>query len=102
MDEAAYINTEVQIGILKLAGPLQEWVREHLIEPREIVLATDPEGKKWRTLWLVTDHISHNDSGYRVVFDESSKLFGLESTLDTDIPWFMGLYGDFATTVQAM
>ena len=47
-----------------LAVPLhlQSWLREHLIEPRQVRLATDAEGNSVKTLWLITDQIGKNDS----------------------------------------
>jgi hypothetical protein len=81
---------------------IQSWLREQLIEPRVVRLATDPDGKVFKQLWLITDHVGENDSSYRIVYDASSGTFGLECTLDSGVEWYMGNYGSFPEAVEAM
>lgn len=96
------IKKKVSDGFAVLAPHLQDWIRHHLIEPRKIRCSTDPEGTIFQDLWLVTDHIGENDSASRVVFDENKRAFGLVCTLNTGVEWYMGIYGSFSDTVEAM
>ena len=89
-------------GTAVLAPQLQDWLRVHLVEPRPIRLAADADGNTFNDLWIVTDHTGENDSSYRIVYDETNQVFGLESTLDTGVEWYMGSYGSFSETVENM
>ena len=71
------IQLKVTEGLAVLAPHLQSWLHEHMIEPRQVCLATDAAGNSIKTLWLITDHISKNDSSYRIVYDEDEEAFGL-------------------------
>ena len=96
------ITLKVAEGLAVLAPHLQSWVHDHLIQPRQIRLSTDPHGNFFRDFWLVTDHVGKEDSSYRIVYDEAGQAFGLESTLDTGLQWYMGNYGTFSETVENM
>jgi len=96
------IQLKVTEGLVVLAPHLQSWLHEHLIEPRQVRLATDAEENSVKTLWLITDHIGKNDSSYRIVCDEDEEAFGLECTLDTGVEWYMGNHGSFSETVERM
>ena len=80
----------------------KKWIKEHLVLPRKIELCIDIENKKYDTFWLVTDHIGKNDSSYRVVYDEVSGMFGLETILDDGTNWYLGNYGDFSDAINSM
>ncbi len=96
------IRAKIAEGVPLLAPHLQAWVDEHLIAPRQVSLAIDPDGTSFRNLWLVTNHVGTNDSTYRVVFDEETDAFGLECTLESGVEWYMGNYGSFAEAVENM
>lgn len=96
------IRAKIAEGVLLLAPHLQAWVDEHLIPPRQVSLAVDPDASSFRNLWLVTNHVGTKDSTYRVVFDEETDAFGLECTLDSGVEWYMGNYGSFAEAVENM
>ena len=51
---------------------------------------------------MVTDNIGYSDSSYRVVYDEETKMFGLECTLSNGLEWYMGAYGTFEEAVENM
>ena len=89
-------------GLAVLAPHLQDWLRTHLVDPRPIRFYADAEGHSFKDLWLVTDHTGEKDSSYRIVYDESNQMFGLEVTLDTGVEWYMGSYGSFSETVASM
>jgi hypothetical protein len=96
------IKLKVAQGIEDLVPHLQVWLRAHLVEPRSVRLSVDPDGNSSKDLWLVTDHIDEDDASYRIVYDEDSQMFGLESTLETGVEWYMGSYGSLPETVQSM
>lgn len=96
------IKMKIAEGLAVLAPDLQDWLRAHLIEPRPIRFSADADGNTFKDLWLVTDHTEEKDSQYRIVYDEVDQMFGLESTLDTGVEWYMGSYGSFLETVQNM
>ncbi len=96
------IKTKIAEGLAVLAPHLQDWLRTHLVTPRPIRFSVDADGNSFKELWLVTDHTGEKDSSYRVVYDENNQMFGLESTLDTGVEWYMGSYGSFSETVENM
>jgi hypothetical protein len=106
MNQSHLVNELIKIkvaeGLVVLAPHLQDWLRGHLVEPRPTQFSADADGKSFKDLWLVTDHTGENDSSYRVVYDENNQMFGLESTLDTGVEWYMGSYGSFSETVENM
>lgn len=96
------IVLEVNQGLAELKPHLRRWAEDHLIQPRQIELSLDPDGKLSGVLWLVTDHTGHEDSSSRVVYDEANGQFGLEQTLNTGIQWYMGPYGSFSECIENM
>jgi len=106
-----YMKTSVQETIrLAIKNSLHKidetidlkWINKHLVDPTNIKLCTDLNNKIYREFWLVTDHMGEDDSAYRVVFDDQNNVFGLETTLDNGINWYMGDYGDFNEAVKHM
>ena len=49
-------------------------------------------------LWLVLEEHPQTHDGYKIVFDESSRQYGLASSGDV----FVGYYGTFIETLDAM
>ncbi len=96
------INNIIKQDMEKMSDKLTLWLSTHLIPPRKIVLFKDFDFKQTAEYWLVTDHIGTKDSGYRVVYSELDGMFGLEMTTKEGQSVMMGLYGDFATTVESM
>jgi len=97
------IKMKVAEGLAILAPHLQDWLRAHLVEPRLVRFSADANNRtSFKDLWLVTDHIGEQDSSYRIVYDENNQVFGLESTLNTGVEWYMGSYGSFSETVESM
>ncbi len=103
-DTGAEICDRVGQSIHHLSPRLLQWARAHLVAPRRIIVANDPDGKSEAEYWLVTDHTGHEDSGYRVVYDERTRTFGLECTLQNGIHWYMGesAGGSFAQAIEDM
>ena len=96
------LRVGVTEGLPVLVPHLQSRVQAHLIEPRQVRLTTDPDGTSFKDLWLVTNHTGENDSSCRIVYDDQAQLFGLESTLESGVEWYMGNYGSFSETVENM
>jgi hypothetical protein len=96
------LRVGVTEGVPVLASHLQSWAQVHLIEPRHVRLAADPDGTSFKGVWLVTNHTGENDSSYRIVYDDEAQLFGLECTLESGVEWYMGNYGSFSETVENM
>ncbi len=96
------IEARVQSELPKLSHDLRTWVENHLTQPHLLTLASEADGADRVVLWLVTDHTGQNDSASRVVFDEIEGAFGLATTLNNDVEWFMGLHGGFANTLECM
>jgi hypothetical protein len=92
----------VEGDLPKLSPSLRAWAEGHLVEPREVVFSRDELGHGTITLWLVTDDIGFQDASSRVVFDSEKERFGLAMEMANDVHWFMGLYGNFADTVEAI
>jgi hypothetical protein len=65
---------------------------------------TDPiaEGQSL-SLWLVLEEVPEDQSGYKIVFDEVTRQFGL-ATGDTERnrDVFLGFYGTFLETLASM
>jgi len=96
------IGELVRSDLPKLSDHLRTWAEAHLTDPRPETFSEDWEGTKPIILWLVTDNTGHHDSSSRVVFDPEEEKFGLEMEMQNGTHWFMGLYGDFAETIQNM
>jgi hypothetical protein len=55
------------------------------------------------SLWLVLEEVPEDNSGYKIVFDETTRRFGL-ATGDAQQRQhvFLGFYGTFLETLEAM
>jgi hypothetical protein len=51
--------------------------------------------------WLVLEELPNNDEGYRIIFDEELREFGLACGTRRS-PVFIGWHGSFLNTVQGM
>jgi hypothetical protein len=54
-------------------------------------------------LWIVLEEIPEQNTGYKIVFDENIRQFGLayndSQIMESD---FLGIYGSFLDTLKAM
>jgi len=53
-------------------------------------------------LWLVLEESPERKSGYKIVFDEKSRKFGLAIKDTQNKNAFLGFYGTFLATLDAM
>lgn len=77
-------------------------LRESLVAPQKVRLFVDMDTDRQVEHWLVLEE-SARRGGYLIVFDEDSRRFGL-ATFDvtTKRCYFLGLYGSFLETLDAM
>jgi hypothetical protein len=53
-------------------------------------------------LWLVLEEVPENKSGYKIVFDEQTRMFGLAMSVVDQPDMFLGFYGTFLETLEGM
>lgn len=99
----ARIQGLVSEALHGLAPQLRSWAEAHLVSPRRIELVTDLDSGTQATFWLVTDHVGHDDSSYRVVYDPGTGMFGHAMTIQDGAEWMFGLVGPtFSEAVEHM
>jgi hypothetical protein len=69
-----------------------------LVTPQRMTFAGHAEGDTW-DLWLVLEEQPETKNGYKIVFDEETKQFGLASGTRNV---FIGFYGTFIETLEGM
>ena len=75
-----------------------------LLTPERVICTnTFPafRGGKPFEAWLVLEELPSNDDGYRIIFDEKLRKFGLACGTRRE-PVFIGWHGSFLNTVQGM
>lgn len=53
-------------------------------------------------LWLVLEEVPEDKSGYKIVYDEKSGMFGLATNGAHGQDVFIGFYGTFLDTLEGM
>jgi hypothetical protein len=53
-------------------------------------------------LWLVPEEDPKTQKGYKIVFDETERLFGLATAQKNGPDVFIGFYGTFMETLESM
>src|SRR4051812_10817472 len=53
-------------------------------------------------LWAVLEEIPEDKSGYKIIFDEESREFGLAIAGQHEHDVFIGFYGTFLETLEGM
>ena len=53
-------------------------------------------------LWLVLEEVPEDKSGYKIVFDEQTRMFGLATSGFDQPDMFIGFYGTFLATLEGM
>ena len=54
------------------------------------------------TVWIVLEECPDTRAGYKIVLEEDAGEFGLAMTCDDGQFFYLGRYGDFMTTLDAM
>ena len=99
--------TQVRAGVLadyqaasgQLDASTRDWLRAHLIPPRPIELARKTSGENTEQFWLITDHNGRDDASFRIVFDESTRKYGIECTILNNISLFAGFRASLVDAV---
>lgn len=76
-------------------------LEECLLTPRRMPFFSSLQDEEPEDLWLVFEERPTPGEGYRVVFDEDLRMFGL-ATSGADKPVLIGLYGSFVETLNSM
>ena len=105
MDEArvlARIGEEVGAGLAALDGHYRAWAEAHLVHPHRVMARISFESDTIEAFWLVAAETGTDDSGYRIVYDTETEMFGLITRVPGRGDVLIGLYGNFARTVIGM
>jgi hypothetical protein len=106
MDDAsrvlARIDAEVAAGLASLDGHYRAWAEAHLVSPHRVMAKISFESDTVESFWLVAAETGIDDSGYRIVYDPETEMFGLITRVRGHGDVLIGLYGDFARTVIGM
>lgn len=77
-------------------------LRRCLVTPTKGVYE-DCSGSGTIELWLVLEEVPEDQSGYKIVFDERTRSFGLATRNFPGRPdGLVGFYGSFLETLEAM
>ena len=98
--DSSNITKLIQDELASHSQPLRSGVNldRCLVVPRRMTFAGHAEGDTW-DLWLVLEEQPETRSGYKIVFDEETKQFGLASGTRSV---FIGFYGTFIQTLEGM
>ena len=77
-------------------------LRRCLVEPTKRVYEDSFRRGEMIELWLVLEEVPEDQSGYKIVFDEGSQMFGLATSNVAGPDVFLGYYGSFLETLEAM
>jgi hypothetical protein len=96
------IRSRVDAELPLLPGGLSRWVAAHRTPPREISVSLDREGGNRVAVWLVTDQTGAGDSASRIVYEPTTRAFGIAIDLQSGVIWFQGPDDSFAAAVENM
>lgn len=94
------INQEIQQGGISSNWHVSD-VYKHLIEPIQESYIDSFDQKKRIELWTVFEEIADR-SGYKIVYNSENNSYGLGITAENDDLMFIGYYGSFIETFNAM
>jgi hypothetical protein len=77
-------------------------LRQCLVPPVKQTYQDSFKSNKSVELWLVLEEVPEDRSGYKIVFDEESGMFGLAVRDFHDRDVFIGFYGSFLETLEGM
>ncbi|HYX71806.1 MAG TPA: hypothetical protein VE732_03480 [Nitrososphaera sp.] len=73
-----------------------------LVPPTKLVYQDSFKEGETIELWLVLEEIPEDKSGYKIIFDEESRMFGLATGGAHGHDVFIGFYGTFLETLEGM
>ena len=62
----------------------------------------DPDSTETVSVWLVLEELPDSHDGYKIVYSEEDKMFGVATRLADGADWFMGNYGSFIEAYDSM
>lgn len=78
-------------------------LRKCLVTPQKRRFLTNLDSGSEEEFWLVLEEFPANGSGYKIIFDEESKMFGLATAMkESKRDFFLGIYGSFLETLEGM
>jgi len=77
-------------------------LRQCLVKPTKQMYEDSFNPNETIELWLVLEEIPEDKSGYKIVFDEKSSMFGLATSSFYELDVFLGFYGSFLDTLEGM
>jgi hypothetical protein len=78
-------------------------LKQCLVTPVEQVYEDSFKEGQTIMLWLVLEERPADKGGYKIVFEEESRMFGLAvSNVARERDLFLGLYGTFLETLEGM
>ena len=98
----AFIRGLVAEGLAELEGDDRAWAARRVVEPRTIEVTFPDPANSVETMWLVTECAPGDPAEHRIVYDPARVTFGIieAGPPKSQRPVLVGLYGDFAETVQ--
>jgi hypothetical protein len=103
--------TPSEISELISAEVLDDWslsnahgidLKKCLVTPTKRVYEDSFRAGQTIELWLVLEEKPEDGSGYKIVFDEETRSFGLATSSLKGRDVFLGFYGNFVETLEAM
>src|SRR5688500_5472076 len=73
-----------------------------LVQPTKQIYEDGLNKNETLELWLVLEEVPEDKSGYKIVFDETSCMFGLATSGFHKHDCFLGFYGTFLDTLESM
>ena len=94
------ITNLIQSGLAGCSRPVKSGLSlaRFLVTPQRMTFAGHGEGGTWE-LWLVLEEQPETANGYKMVFEEATRRFGL-ATGPCNV--FIGFYGTFIEALEAM
>ncbi len=77
-------------------------LKKCLVTPERRVYDDSFDEGRTVELWLVLEESPADGAGYKIVFDEETRRFGLAVSSKAGRDVFIGFYGDFVETLEAM
>jgi hypothetical protein len=77
-------------------------LKKCLVEPKKGIFENSFNKNKRIELWLVFEENPIERNGYKIIYDENMNSFGLATTSESRPPLFIGYYGSFLNTIEAM
>ena len=77
-------------------------LRTCLVTPEKQTYTDAAESERSFELWLVLEEDPKKRKGYKIVFDDAERLFGLATSQINGPDVFIGYYGTFLETLESM